>query len=49
MNDIQTTDNKTAAYRNSYSESKGTGVISTLIFAVIVFAAMFFIAMYKGY
>ena len=49
MNETQTQENQTATFKNSYSESKGTGVISTLIFAIIVFAAMFFIAMYKGY
>jgi len=32
----------------SYNDAKGTGVLSTLIFAVIVIAAMFVIAYLKG-
>ena len=46
MNEVE---NKNQNYGNSYSESRGTGVISTLIFAVIVFVAMFLIAKFKGY
>ncbi len=49
MNDVQNETAKSAAYGNTYSESKGTGVISTLIFAVLVFVAMFLIAHFKGY
>ncbi len=49
MNDTQMTETKTSTFGNTYSETKGTGVLSTLIFGILVFAVMFLIAMYKGY
>lgn len=33
---------------NRYSESKGTGVLSTLIFAVVVTVIMIILAYFKG-
>lgn len=34
--------------RNQYSESKGTGVLSTLIFAIAVVIFMIILAYFKG-
>lgn len=34
--------------RTGYSESKGTGVLSTLIFAILVVVIMVVIAYFKG-
>ena len=44
------TENNTqhAIQRNAYSESKGTGVLSTIIFAVVVTVIMVVIAYFKG-
>lgn len=40
--------NNTGSPRAVYTESKGTGVISTLIFAVLVTVLMIVIAHFKG-
>ncbi len=42
-------DNETQYHSNRYSDSKGTGVLSTLVFAVVVTVIMFIIAYFKGF
>lgn len=41
--------NETIKHANFYSDSKGTGVISTLIFAVVTVVIMVAIAYFKGF
>ena len=40
--------NNTPVNNNRYAESKGTGVLSTLIFAVVVTIIMIVVAYFKG-
>ena len=42
-------DNETQYHSNRYSDSKSTGVLSTLVFAVVVTVIMFIIAYFKGF
>lgn len=48
MTENTNTSNTPSLTPNRYSESKGTGVLSTLIFALVVTVIMIAIAYFKG-
>lgn len=45
---LDTLSNSSQTVRNVYTDCKGTGILSTLIFAVVVFLLMMVIAHFKG-
>ena len=47
-NNIDSSNNTVPINRNLYTDCKGTGVFSTLIFAICVILLMMFIAHFKG-
>lgn len=47
-NKTDTLNNTVPTGRNLYTDCKGTGILSTLIFAVAVFLLMMLIAHFKG-
>lgn len=48
MTDINKQNNAPALDRSHYSESKGTGAISTIIFVILVTIGMVILAHFKG-